>query len=300
MRPKTRNGIPRNLKKYYYLAFEGRKTEHKYFSALEDKRVFSENIFMARMFKGPAELSKSHPLQVESLLEEYVEFRKGGSYSVNLFINDVLDCLDSTGQIQLDEGGEQASRYFKKLKNILVSSGISNGKQLLNEEEAIISAVEFFKIECGQDNIVIDLNKYKNTVFDDFSKDVYYVIVDRDEGNFFPDQVEEMMQLCSKNDFHLVITNPYFELWLLLHFDISKETILENMKNRSGLKSELSKYSSINTDNKTPYEFVDRLERARINIRNYAQDIMILRESSNENTIGSNIGSLMDELTSED
>ena len=300
MRPKTRNEVPRNLVKYYYLAFEGRRTEHRYFSALENRRVFSENIFLARMFKGPAELSDSHPLQVESLLEEYVGYRQGGPYSVNLFINDVLDCLDCTGQIQLDEDGKQASIYFKKLKNSLVSGGISDGVKLLDEEKALTAATDFFKKECGKDTVIIDLNKYKNITGDDFSKDVYCIIVDRDKGNFFPDQVEKMIRLCSENNFRLVITNPYFELWLLLHFDVSKETIMNNMEKRSGLKLELSKYSSINTKNRIPNEFTDKLERALANIKDYAQDIAVLKELPSEKTIGSNIGLLMNELMGRD
>ena len=48
--------------------------------------------------------------------------------------------------------------------------------------------------------------------------------------------LDEIFRLCQKNHIRIVMSNPNFELWLLMHFpDISQykqDDLLENKKNR--------------------------------------------------------------------
>lgn len=76
----------------------------------------------------------------------------------------------------------------------------------------------------------------KHCGWEDFNPeiDVVCVIFDRDYKNL-ETCLDEIFSLCEKHGIRIVISNPNFELWLLMHFpDIgqyNKKMLLENRKN---------------------------------------------------------------------
>ncbi len=74
-----------------------------------------------------------------------------------------------------------------------------------------------------------------------------WMVVDRDKQNVSKEQLEEIICNCKKKGYNLALSNPTFELWLLLHItDIApynKEKLLNNEKvnkNRRFIDKELS------------------------------------------------------------
>ncbi|MCT4621312.1 MAG: RloB family protein [Marinisporobacter sp.] len=130
--------------------------------------------------------------------------------------------------------------------------------------------------------------------------DEIWLIFDRDPGNFYQKQFDEIYEKCNEHNFKIGLTNPNFEFWLLLHLpDIDmyeKESLLQNKKvtkKRRFIEKELS----------------DRLEdgynKNRIRFERFKEQInlAIEQEKSFEQRIpdifgrlGSNIGILISKM----
>ena len=287
----------RFVSKRYYLAFEGKKTEQVYFGALEKNRVFSKNVCTIRFIRGPAESSNSHPTNIVKMVGDYIRLQTEGVYSVDLFINNVLDELRETKQLRFSN--DEAPAMGRLLRKELEKMGLVEGRTIKDTSLAIVVAEEHFKKERNLAAIAIDLSAYKEPHYQNCENDDYCIIVDRDQGNFFPEQVEEVINTCERENYRLFITNPYFEMWLLLHFDVPKEVIIKRSMELHGLKEELAKYSKINTEyTDVSNEYVPAVKIAMEKLENYAQDLSKLKELTSPDSIGSNIGELMTELIS--
>lgn len=62
------------------------------------------------------------------------------------------------------------------------------------------------------------------------------MVVDRDKQNVSAEQLENIINNCNDCGFHLAISNPTFELWLLLHVStldsFDNALLLENARQR--------------------------------------------------------------------
>ena len=286
---------PHNISKVYYLAFEGKRTEQRYFSSLEQSRIFSRSVCTVRLHRGLTEESMSNPKSITKLVLDFRTLQKEGIYSTDLFICHVLDYLDETypGQIQTD----LIRQYAKELKNTLMSQKAANDKQIIDQIEAEEIARFYFQTVLNRE-IILDLSKFKRPFNDDSIEDEYCIIVDRDEKSFTELQVNDVKNTCNDQGLRLIITNPCFELWLLLHFDVSKERITECIRNNS-LKKEVSQYSGIYEGLVSELEYAPVIGVARSKLEQYAQDLDTVSKptSSGMDCVGSNIGFLMDDLT---
>lgn len=108
--------------------------------------------------------------------------------------------------------------------------------------------------------------------------DELWLVIDRDRWR--ERMLSQVAQLCAQNPhLHFCMSNPCFELWLLLHLedveqydDSMKKDLLQNKKNKSGItwlkkrmKDLLGSYSESSYDVKRLILYADiALERARI------------------------------------
>lgn len=108
--------------------------------------------------------------------------------------------------------------------------------------------------------------------------DELWLVIDRDRWR--ERMLSQVAQLCAQNPhLHFCMSNPCFELWLLLHLedveqydDSMKKDLLQNKKNKSGItwlkkrmKDLLGSYSESSYDVKRLIPYADiALERARI------------------------------------
>jgi hypothetical protein len=88
------------------------------------------------------------------------------------------------------------------------------------------------------------------------------LVIDRDKNNNPIKNIAAIAQLCEQKNYNLAISNPTFELWLLLHLvdldlfdEAAKLNLFENKyvnKTKRTLEKELSTY--LNGYNKSKYD----------------------------------------------
>ena len=128
------------------------------------------------------------------------------------------------------------------------------------------------------------------------------LIVDRDKESFIESQYEYVKEKCLEKGFRFCVTNPCFEFWLLMHsekvFDLDQEKLLENPKitsKRRYAEYELHKiYPSYKKSNYKAEEFVENIDTAIKNEKEFCEDVEGLKDS-----IGSNIGFLIEDMRKE-
>lgn len=134
------------------------------------------------------------------------------------------------------------------------------------------------------------------------------VIIDKDERT--SSKCDDFFIRCKENKFDPYMTNPCFELWLLFHFD---EVISEDKKilclneKMDGVRyterrlDEILKSIPANEnkgyskDDLNFYDFIDRVDNAIANEKLFCSDIRYIK-----NNVGSNIGSLIEKMKSND
>ena len=145
------------------------------------------------------------------------------------------------------------------------------------------------------------LNNYEIT----FDKEIDYLclVVDRDPESFTEFQFDDVLKTCKQNNFEFLISNPNFELWLLLHFDdihdLDNEKLLKNEKINPGSKSSIRFIPNelrkcLGTYKKSRYDvtlLIKNINKAIKNEKNYCESLPELK-----NELGSNIGVFIEKL----
>lgn len=142
------------------------------------------------------------------------------------------------------EGSETEPRYFQALRTHFQKSGLH--VEILKREDWGINPTKSaakYVIEC--------LNGFKRHFRLD-KHDELWLLLDRDKDNFSEAQLSEIAQLCVQKKYHLAVSNPTFELWLLFHFENialyeadKQQVLLENAKisnEKRLLEKELEKH----------------------------------------------------------
>lgn len=132
------------------------------------------------------------------------------------------------------------------------------------------------------------------------STDILYLIVDRDMHSFKDYQYDLLLSKCKEEGFFLAISNPCFELWLLMHYsDLSAynlDTILTNKKIGHRTQTEIFLMDKLGGSyNKSrlkfSIQFLDRIEVAIENASKHTTSLVSLK-----NSIGTNVGGLIEYL----
>ena len=133
------------------------------------------------------------------------------------------------------------------------------------------------------------------------SEDQICIIVDRDKNSFTSRQYNKAMNLCKSKVYRLFVTNPCFELWLLLHYsDLSEYSIPEILENKKiGQRTQVEIYLKDDyldgSYNKTRIRFNDnykkRVHAAITNAGLHATTLEDLKSS-----VGTNVGLLINEM----
>lgn len=195
------------------------------------------------------------------------------------------------------EGRRTEYQYFKGLMQYPDDLGIS-------------PMVEMIPLRHGPNTGSNPLNIFEETL-EILSQSSHYhpdldavtIIVDRDRQSFKEFQYEAMLALCKETGFHLCITNPCFELWLLMHYsDLSEynhQLLLENRK--IGSRTQVERYLMDKLGgryNKSRIQFSrffrGRVHTAIVNAKSFPHEAELLK-----NQLGSGVGALIEELQSE-
>lgn len=299
---RTIQDLADKIKKKYLLVFEGSETEEIYFDAF--KEYFPNLLFEVKtLIRSNSEEGFSNPQKMLEMILENLKEREEDKYSYHTLIDWIVDYLKEKRLIYLKAcniktkleiicKNEIESNLDKKVKGRDIKNTI---KKLL---EKLLEIVD--EIKCEFKNVpqkmIQDLIK-ENEIEYDSEIDEIVMVVDRDKGSFTPEQYKDLVHECNRNKIRLVVTNPCFEFWLLLHFDVSfdENKMLENAKVKEKvtychdiLRNKFEGYQKNSYDVRF---LMGKIKRAIKNEQDYCEDTIGLKTK-----IGSNVGKLLQDL----
>ena len=292
LQPKTR----------YFLTFEGEKTEYQYFQGVIDHQHelgINELIDIIPLSRHHIEKSWSNPEKACHLFIKDLRERESGEQTVGTLTSHVTDWV-------MDQKGVPSRvQVTTHLRNRLTEHGYKQ-EELVTEHNktdvtnCICSSLdELCLVEVSPETI----GKFREYLkvqkhFNKRDGDIACLIVDRDADSFTPEQYDSVVEKCEKEHIDLYVTNPRFELWLLLHFLDKSRINCANIcqKRESGkqpyLEQELNRCCQSISKRHVPFNLLaDKVDAAIENEKEFCEEVSGLKV-----TIGSNIGTLMSEL----
>lgn len=194
------------------------------------------------------------------------------------------------------EGEKSEPQYFKGLQELAKHLEISH---IIDIE----TLVQEGKHKSHPTYVMETMDKKAQELDYENNKDVYYpcIVVDRDSNNFSQEQLDEIVNQCDSKEYRLVLSNPNFDLWLLMHLveiaTYSEEEILKNKRistKKRFVDSEVGKHSVPEgyRGKKVDFEkFVNHIGYAIRQSKEYATTFPELN-----NHMGSQIGLLVEKL----
>lgn len=173
-------------KRVVFLSVEGTSTEVDYFRFIEEYReqFGVDNIIHVEVLRKYD--TKSDPYSVLDLLEEYVQLRNDKTFA------DELETF-------------KLRNFDTKFINAYVTDPSSvtlkdrrRFEAVLNEERIDLLYLKFLDTYHGDD-------------------DIFGIVIDRDAKSHTEKQINDIINKCRSKKYKWFITNPCFELWLLLH-----------------------------------------------------------------------------------
>ena len=208
---------------------------------------------------------------------------------------------------------EPKSKYFivteGDVTEIKYFQGIKANTDYLNINYLIdIRLIKNEIDENRQSHPLLKLKNFKKSIKDnkityDPKIDKVFFIIDRDPQNFKEEQLDEFFNKCENENYNICLSNPTFELFLLMHddkiFTLDPKAMLENRKTRKGgkrfLEIKLSDFFNCTKSNLNFEKFKDKIQTAIKNEKFFCEDLKMLK-----NNLGSNVGLLLEELISKD
>lgn len=291
------------VKKKYFLIFEGKVTEEIYFEALEELKgsmSISPLIEMVPIIRSYSEDGWSNPKKILDRVIKNIEEQKTGRISYETLLNWIMDYLQEDGILG---NNRSLSKNFWTImlqlcKEKLQVSLDDEVEDLKKVSQMILNVL---KEETKLDKIIADIPRIIDNGAITFAEGVDRIclIVDRDKDSFTLEQYDYVLEQCQTRNYQLCVSNPCFEFWLLMHFDdvaeIDKECLRENPKtsaNRRFCEDELRKRFPRYTKSKyDATELVRHVGKAILNEKLFSEDIKELKVS-----LGSNVGVLITEM----
>jgi hypothetical protein len=289
----------------YFLAFEGEETEPQYFfGVLQNKNVLGIHalVEIVPLKRHYEERAWSHPCKFIGPLIRSMKEYSSGKKSIKTLINHSVDHMIKS---PINDCKDDAPRKIsERLHATLLEHGYGC-EEIPDNEDTVLTIIcnclhEMYPTECVEKSID-SLQHYINeqALFYNADVDKVCLIIDRDAQNFKLNQYDALLAACDKKGFSLHVSNPCFEIWLLMHYpDILEydRTILYENRKASGdkrfLEVELRKLLPGFKKSSLPFnELVDKVDRAILNEQHFCEDLTELKTN-----LGSNVGLLIKEL----
>ena len=209
------------------------------------------------------------------------------------------------------KGLEPKSKYYiipeGEKTEIQYFCGIRDNAAELNIKPLIeIIPIENDEDEQGQSHPKRKINNFNDDLKNEkfvFDKDIDKVcfVIDRDPQNFKDSQLDEFIEECNSYGYKVCLSNPTFELFLLMHDDkvleLNKKEMLENRKqsrNKRFLELQLSSIFGCNKTNLDFEKFKSNILKAIKNETYFCEELEKLK-----NELGSNVGKLIESIIEE-
>jgi len=301
-RTKIRLSDEVNRKCFFFC--EGQETEPIYFAKLKELKneIGISPLIDFIQIEKPRGEDWSNPKKMLDAL--CLDLSKEITY--NTLINAMIDCLYTSDYLVKHRD------KIKEFSDLLVSFmheelNVAETDIVKDVNHTTKAVYDFFNQQrpriCNiiMSNVTDILNNYEIT----FDKEIDYLclVVDRDPESFTEFQFDDVLKTCKQNNFEFLISNPNFELWLLLHFDdihdLDNEKLLKNEKINPGSKSSIRFIPNelrkcLGTYKKSRYDvtlLIKNIDKAIKNEKNYCESLPELK-----NELGSNIGVFIEKL----
>lgn len=291
------------VKKKYFLVYEGKDTEAIYFDAvdlLKEQISINPLIEVVPLIRSYSEEGWSNPKKILDRIIQNIEELKSGEVSYETLLNWIMDYFQEDGIIANNR--TLAKSYWTTLRQICEEKlEVSLEEKVENIQVASARILDILKEKSKLKNVVVDIPRIINNSALTYSDEIDKIclIIDRDKDSFTSAQYDYVIAQCKTRNYGVYISNPCFEFWLLMHFDdvreLDSELIRDNFKvsaERRYCEQELRK--RIPRYNKSKYdaiELVKNVEKAIQNEHLYCENVNELK-----NEIGSNVGLLIREM----
>lgn len=305
---RKRGNLPRrevNVK--YILLTEGTETEPRYFGAVEENKArlgIPPIIEIIPLERSYGEDCWSNPKKILDRLLLNLEESASGKISYSTLLNAMVDCLYH---------GEYLSRHREKIPEIacLLEKIIRDVLKAAPDDfvddvkAAVVAAMDALAKEKPRicELIVENIGETLNEQFIPYAPEIDKIclVVDRDPESFTGSQFDYVKNACAANDVRLYVSNPGFELWLLMHsenFASMKEDLtarFSRMKPSAFLehveKLLKQEFGGYNKSKPKTEQFMQAIDTAITNEKSLAEDVDALK-----NEMGSNVGLLIEEM----
>lgn len=304
-RTKTRDTD--EVKKKYFLVYEGYKTEELYFEevvANRNKIGINPLIELVPVVRSYSEIGWSNPKKILDRMIINLKESNTGTISYETLLNWIMDFLNEEGILTTSR--KRAKSFWQTLQWICEEIlQVKLTDTISDSEQDCQRIMEYFNHEMQIDTLVNDVPRIieNRAIIYEEGFDKICFIVDRDKDSFVShennNQYAYVIEKCREKGFGFYLTNPCFEFWLLLHFDdvenLDKEKLLENPKvNAKRHYTEQELKNRMNNYKKSSYDtgwFVNRINTAIKNEKKYCEDEIKL-----EHSLGSRVGVLIEEM----
>ena len=297
------------VKKKYFLVFEGSDTEVIYFDMVNSMKAeigLNSLIELVPIIRSFSEEGWSNPKKILDRIIKDLEEDDSGKISIETFLNWIMDYLRETDSIANDR--RVRNTIWEMMKQVCENEFEKTLEDKVKNVEIIGNKI----LEKIEENYLIenlvsklsDIIEHGGWSYEKGFEEIC-LIVDRDKESFISkpgnDQYKYVLDRCLENGFRFCVTNPCFEFWLLMHSDkvleLDKDKLLNNSKvtsKRRYAEDELRKiYSGYKKSSYHAEEFVKNIDIAIKNEKEFCEDIQRLKDS-----IGSNIGILIEDMRS--
>ncbi len=301
--PKTfgqRDSLARTAAKKYYLIYEGAKTEAQYFDGIaQNKGILNINslIEIVPILRSYNEKDWSNPKKILDKLIEYVDAKEGDSLAAGTFLDKVIDWLMEE-QIISDRGIYTRKNLREKCLQLFGSE-----QTMVELAEASQTVSAFLTRQLNISDSVAQIEDYVKRQFVTYEDgyDKICLIADRDRQSFKEEQYDYVLRTCKEKGYDFYVSNPCFELFLLLHYDevlaMDREKLLANPKEppkakKRFLQKQLSKLmDGYSKENLNFEKLVNRVNKAVENEKHFCENPEELKTQ-----LGSNLGLLIKEM----
>lgn len=284
----------------YFLIYEGELTEPMYFKGIiinRDKLAINSSISLINVFRSLNELNKSHPKYALQMAKDIKNQSENNCITKENLLKSIIDFIEENSLKDKESLVSIAESYIDNYANYIIYN------EEINDVIMDIYKEEIF--ENVSENILEYLRLQRDYLDYNPDIDIINLIVDRDSSSFKDYQYDDLLNSCKEHNIKLYVSNPCFEVWLLMHFEEFRQLdfnkLLDNKRVGNGKKSRkysdkmLSEFSPKNIGyNKSNLKFevfVDRIDLAIRQEKEYCEDLQGLKDN-----IGSNVGLLIEEL----
>ena len=302
-----RKGDTREVNIKYILLTEGTETEPQYFGAIEENKGLlgiPPIIKIIPLERSHGEECWSNPKKILDRLLLNIEETASEKITYNTLLNGIIDCLYYSEY--LNKHQEKIPELKDFLNQIYQNILKINPDDFVEDKEATVTKVtEFLAKEKPRicELIIKNIGEALNEQSIPYAPDIDKIclVVDRDPMSFTSSQFDYVKNTCATNNVQFYISNPGFELWLLMHssnFATMKDDLAAKFSTMTPpkfldhierlLKQEFDGY---NKSKLKTQPFMQVIETAIANEKLFTEDIDALK-----NDMGSNVGLLITEM----